>query len=109
MFIIASTGTRTALDVLTVDRIGDIGNFRDKINELVKRGILEPDFGELLRNGIDAGSASTHRGFKPDAAAMKTMMDITEQIFYRICIEPEDRYQLKIKAQDLQKQTPKRK
>jgi hypothetical protein len=61
MFIIASTGTRTALDVLTVDRIGDIGNFRDKINELVKRGILEPDFGELLRNGIDAGSASTHR------------------------------------------------
>jgi hypothetical protein len=108
MFFVASTGTRTALDVLIVDSIGDIGNFKEKIDDLVKRAILEPDLGELLRNVIDAGSASAHRGFKPDAEAMKTMMDITEQIFYRVCIEPQDRYQLKVKAEELQKQTPKR-
>jgi hypothetical protein len=108
MFFIASTGTRTALDSLIVDRIEDIGDFKEKIDELVKRAILEPDLGELLRKVIDAGSASAHRGFKPDAESIKTMMDITEQIFYRVCIEPKDRYQLKVKAEELQKQTPKR-
>jgi len=40
LFFLASTGTRTALDQLIVEKIGDAGNFNAKLKKLVTNNII---------------------------------------------------------------------
>ena len=109
LFFIASTGTRTALDTLIRDKISDVGNFQRKVEELVSRDIIKSKEKDLLISVIEAGSASAHRGYKPDESDMNDIMDITEQILFRICIEPQREEELKQKAQKIKASTPKKK
>jgi len=80
LFILASTGTRTALDLLIVSKVGDVGRFKDKVDLLLKNGIINSQEKDLLLAVIDAGSASAHRNFKPTKKAINDMMEITEHI-----------------------------
>ena len=109
LFCLASAGTRTALDQLIVKKVGDSGGFEDKIKALFDKGIIDQDERDLLIAVIDAGSASAHRGFKPDNDDMKDMMKITEHIFYQVCIKPMEKKALREKANKLKNKTPKRK
>ena len=108
LLFLTSTGTRTAVDQLIVDKIGDVGSFEDKISELVERKIIDSGQGEMLLALIDAGSASTHRSYKPDPKHLHHMMDILESIFYSLLIEPAKRKELEDKAAELRRTTPKR-
>lgn len=98
LFYLASTGTRTALDTLIVEAVGDSGRFEQKISLLCEKGIIDEDEKDLLIAVIDTGSASAHRGFKPDADDMNDMMKITEHIFYQVCIKPIEKKALLDKA-----------
>jgi hypothetical protein len=108
LFILASTGTRTALDLLIFSKVGDVGRFEDKADLLLKNGIINSQEKDLLLAVIDAGSASAHRNFKPNKKAINDMMEITEHIFYKFCIESGDRESLFKKAKELINRTPKR-
>ncbi|TKB69584.1 MAG: DUF4145 domain-containing protein [Nitrospira sp.] len=109
LFFLASTGTRTAVDQLIVEKIGDAGRFEDKIIELVERKIIDNTQGEMLLALINAGSASAHRSYKPDSETINHMMDILEAIFYSLLIEPDKRKDLERKAAEIRKSTPPRK
>ena len=109
LFRLASAGTRTAIDCLIIDRIGDIGGFEEKVKELVSKGIIDGDEHDFLLVLIDAGSASIHRNFNPDEDSIKHMMDILEKILFKVCIEPKEKQALKEKVEALRKKTPKRK
>lgn len=109
LFLIASTGTRTALDKMIEDKIGDIGTFKKKIETLEQKKIVNEEEKELLLTVIDAGSASAHRGFRPNKESMNHIMDIAERIFYKVCIEPKERKELLKKAKRLKKKTTKKK
>jgi hypothetical protein len=109
LFFLASTGTRTAVDQLIVDKIGDAGSFGDKIQKLVASKIIDDAEGKNLVALIDAGSASAHRSYRPDLEKMNHMMEILEAIFYKLLIEPEKKKELARKAEELRQSTPPRK
>jgi len=108
LFFLASSGTRTALDQLIVEKIGDTGGFHQKVQKLVKENIIDEDEKEMLLAVIDAGSASAHRNYRPELSAIEHMMDILETIFFKLLIEPKKKEELKDKAKKLRKLTPKR-
>ena len=108
LFVLSSTGVRTALDQLIVEKIGDLGNFKAKVKNLVDTGIIDETEAEMLLAVIDAGSASAHRGYKPEQENFSHMMDILEAIFYKLLIEPDLKKDLQVKAKKLLDTTPKR-
>lgn len=76
-----SMGTRTALDhVMTVVLGGDFGSFEDKLSEMVSQGHLTNTQRESLETVIDAGSASSHRGFRPPLQLIQAMLMTMEGI-----------------------------
>ena len=61
LLFLASSGARTALDKLIVEKIGDIGGFEQKLEKLVNEQVVDADEKTMLEAVIDAGSASAHR------------------------------------------------
>jgi hypothetical protein len=109
LFFLASSGTRTALDQLIVEKIGgDIGTFEQKVQKLFDEKIIDEVEKEMLLAVIDTGNASAHRNYRPDFGAIDHMMDILETIFYKLLIAPSEKEELKAKAQQLRNLTPKR-
>ena len=109
LYRLASAGTRTAIDCLIVDQIGDAGTFNEKVEGLVKKAVIDQDEKEILLALIDAGSASMHRSFNPSRDLVENMMDILDKILFKVCIEPKEKEELRKKAEALRKKTPKRK
>lgn len=108
LFRLASAGTRTVIDCLIIDQIGDIGGFEEKVKKLVSKGIIDDDERDILLPLIDAASASIHRSFNPSEDLIKHMMDILEKILFKVYIEPKEKQALKEKAKALREKTPKR-
>jgi hypothetical protein len=108
LFFLASTGTRTALDLLIVEKIGDIGSFKAKLGQLCSTGMIDSAEQDMLLAVIDAGNASAHRSYKPDDEAMNHMMEILEEIFYKMIVAPSRKRDLTAKAKALRETTPKR-
>ena len=108
LFFLSSTGARTALDQLIIEKIGDAGRFEDKVDKLVANKIIDDTEGTMLLAVFDAGSASAHRSYRPDRDTVNHMMDILEAIFYKLLVEPKRKEKLKKKAEELRKSTPKR-
>jgi hypothetical protein len=75
-----SMGVRTALDYVMVKIIGDVGSFEQKLDKMVADEHLSKRQKENLSIVIDAGSASTHRGFKPSRDLLEEMVTVMEGI-----------------------------
>lgn len=108
LLCLAATGTRTLIDRLIVDQIGDIGTFQEKVQQLTEIGIIDEDEKDILIALIDAGSASAHRSYNPSVEAIGHMMDILEKMLFKICVEPKEKQALKEKADALRKETPQK-
>jgi len=76
-----SMGVRTALDHV-MNRIleADFGTFETKLDEMVARGHITQKQRENLETVIDAGSASTHRSFKPPRELIQEMVMVMEAV-----------------------------
>ena len=109
LFCVASTGIRTVLDRMIVDKIGDVGLFKNKVNTLEEKGIIDLEEKEMLLAVIDAGSASAHRGFNPTQKTIMQMTDIMERGLYRFYIESKEKASLLKKAAAIRKETPRTK
>ena len=76
-----SMGVRSALDHVMDKILGaDMGNFEAKLDEMVKRGHITTTQRDNLKTVIDAGSASTHRGFRPPQPLLDEMVAVMENI-----------------------------
>ena len=80
LYILSLTGIRTLLDVFIVNKIGDTGTFKQKIDKLVTDGIITSSKATVLETAIDAGNASAHRGYKPDKETLFKILDIVENL-----------------------------
>lgn len=80
LFILSLTGVRTLLDIYIVDKIGDVGTFKAKLKKLVSDGIITSSKASVLEVAIDAGSASAHRGYKPEKETLFQVLDIVENL-----------------------------
>jgi hypothetical protein len=94
-------GTRTALDMLLLDKIGDVGSFPQKLEQMEKAGHLGRQNREYLAAALDAGNAAAHRGFQPEEQLLMHVMDILENLLQAV-------YVLASAAKELKKATPPR-
>jgi len=77
---LAAMGARALIDEVIRKRVGDQGNFKDGLDELVNKGLLSTDNRELIHAAVDAGHASAHRGFQPSPDDISTVIDIVENL-----------------------------
>lgn len=109
LFSLASSGVRTAIEKILNNILGDIGGFEKKLKTLLEQKVIDKTEHELLEALIEAGSASAHRGFIPDEDLINHMMEITEHLFYELCIRKPKTEDLVDKSKLLRESTPKRK
>lgn len=79
-FRLLAMGVRTALDYTMTSIVGDIGGFERKLEKMVSQGHLTPDQSDMLATTIDAGSAASHRGFKPPKDLLEQMLSVMDMI-----------------------------
>jgi hypothetical protein len=95
--------------MLIVDKIGDIGSFKDKVRHLQTAGHITVPEAELIDVVTEAGNASTHRAYAPDAKSLNHVMDILEAILDKFYATEPRRRKLAIQAAALKKNIPARK
>ncbi|WP_299568446.1 DUF4145 domain-containing protein [uncultured Pedobacter sp.] len=78
--ILSLTGIRTVLDIYIMKKIGDAGTFKQKLSRLVNEGFITNSKAEVVSAAIEAGSASAHRGYKPDTNTLFKVLDIVENL-----------------------------
>jgi hypothetical protein len=94
-------GARTILDMVIVDKIGDVGTFGDKLKHLETQGFISQKNREVLDAALDAGSAAAHRGYAPKLPEVLAVMDIVENLLQAT-------YVLDKAAKEIKKSTPAR-
>jgi hypothetical protein len=94
-------GARTLLDMLMVEKVGDVGTFNQKLRKLHNAGFVGVHNVEVLEAALDVGSAAAHRGHAPKASEVNAVMDIVENLLHAVYVLPG-------MAQGLKKTTPPR-
>lgn len=98
---LALMGTRTLVDMLMSEKVGDSGTFAQKLAALQEKGVISDRNASYLKVALDAGHAAAHRGFNPDAHQMNLVMDIVENLLQAT-------YHLDLAAGRLRKKIPAR-
>lgn len=80
LYILSLTGIRILLDLFIVSKIGDVGNFRQKLDKMVLDGIITSSKAKVLETAIEAANASAHRGYLPNQETLFQILDIVENL-----------------------------
>lgn len=100
--VFAAIGIRTVFDAASEHLgIDPAKTFQEKLSEMKAGGNISEKEEKILEALIDAGSAAAHRGWRPKASELATMMDILEGFLHRVFILPE-------KADELREKVPAR-
>lgn len=75
---LAMMGTRAIVDLALTDKLGDIGGFEKKLKAARDHGWITEIHSKTLKAAIDAGSAASHRAYKPDKNQLNLVLDIVE-------------------------------
>lgn len=107
---LAAIGMRMSFDIAT-ELLGIDSNlsFKEKLNNLVSKGLIGIVDKDRLEVLVDAGSASAHRGWYPKAEDLRSMMDILEHFVETAFVEPFRRKALDVKAAKVKTGIPVRK
>lgn len=84
---LALMGARTIIDMFVVDKIGDVGSFKQKLQTLVDKGYLGSLQKETLDVALEAGHAAAHRGYKPPSEVLNHVMDVVESLLQTYALE----------------------
>lgn len=74
-------GARTLLDMYIVEKIGDIGTFKNKIDKLLENGLITKVQKDFLSIALEYGNAAAHRGYKAEIDEVNKVLDIIETLF----------------------------
>jgi len=94
-------GARTLLDMFIVDKIGDTGTFKNKLQKLVDEKYISNSSRELLDLALEYGNATIHRGYQPTKEEINGVLDIIENILHSEALTD--------KTKELRKSVPKKK
>lgn len=95
--VLAAIGLRTVFDRATESfEIDAALTFNEKLSKLHKNGYVGETEKDILSVLTDAGSAAAHRGWKPSAEQLATMMSIVEGFLQRTMILRREADSLKI-------------
>jgi hypothetical protein len=79
-------GLRTLLDIVMVEKLGDIGGFGKKLHTFEKQGYVTAKDAELISSVLDAGNAAAHRAYSPNEEALKICFDVVKHVMEGIYI-----------------------
>lgn len=79
---LALMGARTVIDMFVLDKIGDVGTFKQKLQALVNDGYLGSQQQDILNVALEAGNAAVHRGYKPSVEVLTHVIDVVENLLY---------------------------
>lgn len=82
-------GARTLVDMLIIEKVGDVGTFREKLEALHKAGFLSPQSRDVLEAALDAGNAAAHRGHEASESEVQAVMDIVENMLQGVYVFPD--------------------
>ncbi len=107
--MLAAIGIRTAFDVAAeLLKVDKNLTFAKKLDALVgEKHIREVDR-PRLKTAVEAGSASAHRGWKPSASDLATMMTILENFIFDTFVQPYRRAKLDEEAAKVRSTVPTR-
>ena len=77
---LAMMGARALIDMVILDKVGDVGTFGQKIAKLQTDGYLSDKNRETLRAALEVGNAASHRGHRPTQEHVDTVIDIVENL-----------------------------
>ncbi len=82
--VLAAIGARTVLDhAMVLVGANEADTFADKLKVLQSAGTISSEEKENLVVLTDAGSAATHRGWRPTTEQLATIFDGTEAFLHR--------------------------
>ena len=81
-------GARTLIDMLMVEKVGDVGTFDEKLKKLEALGVISSRNREVLAAALDVGSAAAHRGHTPNSDDVNAVMDIVENLVHAVYVLP---------------------
>jgi hypothetical protein len=81
-------GARTLIDMLMVEKVGDLGTFDEKLKKLEALGVISLRNREVLAAALDVGSAAAHRGHTPNSDDVNAVMDIVENLLHAVYVLP---------------------
>jgi hypothetical protein len=106
--VLSAIGARTIFDrVSELLEIDPALTFQEKLNQLQSKGHISASERTHLDILTDAGSAAAHRGWKPTALQLDTVMKIVETFIHRKFVLETEVKQLK--SQIPPRQRPKKK
>jgi hypothetical protein len=94
-------GARALIDMLILEKVGDVGTFGEKLKGLEGLGVISPQNSKVLSAALDVGNAAAHRGHSPKIDEVNAVMDIVENLLHAVYILPG-------MAEKLKKTTPPR-
>ncbi|MGO9269839.1 MAG: DUF4145 domain-containing protein [Terriglobia bacterium] len=94
-------GARTLVDMLILEKIGDVGGFKEKLSGLENAGFVSSQNRKTLYAALEVGNAAAHRGYAPSQADVEAVMDIVENMLQAVYVFPDA-------AEKLKKSTPPR-
>jgi hypothetical protein len=110
LLVLSSIGIRTAFDVAS-ETLGIDANlpFAKKLDALVSSGKILASQKQKLEVLVEAGSASAHRGWKPDSDHVDVQMDILEEFIFNCFVLPTREKKKNDKVAALKKSVPLKK
>ena len=96
------------MDMAIVEKIGDAGTFRDKVDLLQMSGLVGQEEAGMLKAVLEAGNAAAHRGFRPLKADLEVMLEILESVLHTFFIKSSRTTELHESAEKVRKRVPPR-
>ncbi len=84
---LALMGARALLDMFIVEKVGDVGTFKQKLKAMEDCGYVSNKHREMLEVALEAGNAATHRGFNPEAGILNQVVDVVESVLQMYALE----------------------
>jgi hypothetical protein len=107
---LAAAGVRTAFDIASeLLGVDPQITFKEKLDTLVRTNRISILDRESLETLTEAGSASIHRGWVPDASDLSTMVDLLEHFVQSTFVAPALKRKLDEKTAKLKQTVPAKK
>ncbi len=89
-------GVRSLLEFVMIEKVGDNGSFVQNLENFLEGGYISKIQLDALGPLIEAGHATTHRGYHPTAADVNVVMDILENVLESIYVTTAKAKKLKV-------------
>ncbi|WP_457445995.1 DUF4145 domain-containing protein [Roseateles sp. P5_E4] len=89
-------GVRSLLEFVMVEKVGDNGSFVKNLEKFLEGGFISKIQLDALGPLIEAGHATTHRGYQPTSSDVNVVMDILENVLESIYVTAARAKKLKV-------------